>query len=195
MEVPEAIRSRRSIRRFKQQPISHDVLCEAVDMARLAPSAANLQPLEFVVVDELDGCARLFNCLAWAGYVRPRRDPSPDQRPVSYVVVLVNTLICSSASAARDIGAAVENLILALAVEGIGSCWIGSINKAEIAEMLGVPDSLEVDSVVALGYPDEQPVVEEASDSIKYWLDEADVLHVPKRSLRGVLHRNGYGKV
>lgn len=190
MDVGDAIASRRSIRRFRQRRISYGVLTDAVDLARLAPSASNLQPLEFIVVDELELCASVFEWLAWAGYVRPLRDPSPDKRPVAYIVVLVNTKI--SRSAARDVGAAVQNLILATAAEGIGSCWIGSIDKARIAELLGVPESLDVDSVVALGYPDEQPVVEESSGSVKYWLDEADVLHVPKRPLREVLHRNGY---
>lgn len=187
----DIIRNRRSTRRFAQRPVPATVLEKGIDCARLAPSAANLQPLEYVVVDDPQLCAQLFESLAWAGYVRPRRNPPPGKRPVAYVVVLINTAI--STNAERDVGAAVENLLLGVAGDGVASCWIRSIDEPAIRELLGVPSRLEIDSVIALGYPGEQLVVEEAADDIKYWLDEDDVLHVPKRRLDDVLHRNWYG--
>jgi len=57
-----------------------------------------------------------------------------------------------------------------------------------------VPETLKIDSVIALGYPAEQPVAEEYSGSVKYWKDETGCLHVPKRSLKDVSHLNFYGQ-
>jgi nitroreductase len=190
MEVYEAIVKRRSIRRFKSKPVGTDVLEKLVNAARIAPSSANLQPLEYILVYEEKVLSEVFSCLKWAGYVTPRRNPPVGKRPTAYVVVLVNTAI--SKSAQRDVGAAVENLILAAVEEGIGSCWLGAINRRKLREILRVPSQYRIDSVVALGYPDEAPLMEEATNSIKYYLDSNDRLHVPKRSLKKILHWNQF---
>ncbi len=65
--------------------------------------------------------------------------------------------------------------------------------EKKLGEMLNIPPSRYIDSVLALGYPDESPVVEEMRDSIKYWKDENGVLHVPKRRLKDILHINRFG--
>lgn len=82
------IRSRRSIRRFEQRPIARETLLDLIEAARYAPSAANRQPVEYVIVDEPHLRAGLFELLAWAAHVRPRRTPGPEYRPVAYIMVL-----------------------------------------------------------------------------------------------------------
>ena len=91
-----------------------------------------------------------------------------------------------------DAAAAVENILLTAWDEGVGTCWLKSVDRQRVREMLSIPGDVTVDSVIALGYPNEQPVVEETQGSIKYWKDEEGVLHVPKRSVEEVFHRNGY---
>ena len=72
----DLIAGRRTIRSFKSEPVSRDLLERLVDVGRLAPSAANLQPLEFIVVDEAGPKAEIFSCLKWAAYIAPAGDPN-----------------------------------------------------------------------------------------------------------------------
>ena len=191
MSLYEMIISRRSIRQFEPRPIPQDVLRDVVNAGRLAPSAANRQPLEFIVVDDEGKKKEIFPCLKWAGYIAPEGNPKPGQEPQAYIAVIVNTTIREKGFE-WDSGAAIENMILAAWEKGVGSCWIISMDKDRVEESLGVPDSHKVDSMVALGYPAETPMTEDVTDSIKYWKDETGRLHVPKRRLSDVIHFNKF---
>jgi nitroreductase len=191
MSLYDLIVSRRSIRQFESRPIPQDVLRDIVNAGRLAPSAANRQPLEFIVVDEEGKKEEIFPCLKWAGYIAPEGNPKSGQEPQAYIAVIVNTAIREKGFE-WDSGAAIENMILAAWEIGIGSCWIISMDKARVRESLGVPDSHKIDSVLALGYPAETPVTENMTDSIKYWKDETGRLHVPKRRISDVIHFNKF---
>ena len=193
MNVYEAIKKRRTIRRYEQKEIPVGILEKLVDAARLAPSGANFQPWEFIIVNEKDMVDKVFPTLAWAGYLGKEGPPPEGKRPVSYIVVLINKEI-KAPTPLRDVGAAVENILLAAVEEGIGTCWIGSVDRKKLAEILEVPPTHEIDCVVALGYPAEKSVVEEMRNSIKYWRDENGIMHVPKRKLKDILHYNKYQK-
>jgi nitroreductase len=97
-----------------------------------------------------------------------------------------------------DAAAAIENIILTAWSKGIGSCWLGAIQRDNIRKILAVPENFQIDSVIALGYPDEKPVMEDAKndsdEGLKYYLDDNDKLHVPKRPLTKIGHLNRYGK-
>jgi len=191
MSLLDLVISRRSIRQFRQKTISRDILRDIVNAGRLAPSAANRQPLEFIVVDDGNKRSEIFPCLKWAGYIAPRGNPKPGQEPQAYVVVLVNTKIREKGYE-WDSGAAVENMILAAWEKGIGSCWIVSVDKNTVISLLDVPASYQIDSVIAFGYPAESPVIEDLKDSVAYWKDENGCLHVPKRKLADVIHFNEF---
>ncbi len=191
MNLYETIIKRRSIRRFKAMPVAFDILENCVNAARLVPSAANLQPQEYIVVDEEPLLDSVFDTLKWANYISPSGDPPPGERPRAYIVVLNNRNIRANGFE-YDVGLAVGNIILVALEEGLGTCCIGSIDRAKLMEILKVPDHYTIALVVALGYPNESPVVVEFSGSIKYWQDECNVLHVPKRKLRDILHRNSF---
>lgn len=193
MEVYEAIKKRRTIRRFKQDPIPAAVLEKLVEAGRLAPSGGNLQPWEFIIVSEKEMVDRVFPTLAWAGYLAPHGTPPEGRRPVAYIVVLQDKKIKAFTPSA-DLAAAIENIILLGVAEGLGSCWIGSIQREKLAEILAIPDQYHIDSVVALGYPDEKSVVEEYQGDIKYWKDAEGLMHVPKKSLKEILHHNRFEK-
>jgi len=189
----DLIVSRRTVRRFKPLPVPRDILEGAVNAARLAPSAANLQPLEFVAVDDEAVRREIFPCLRWAAYIAPAGTPRPGEEPMAYIVTLVNTAIREKGYE-YDAGAAIENMILAAWAEGVGSCWLISVDKEKVQSIIGAPATHKVDAVVALGYPAEEPVVEDGLDSPKYWRDESGLHHVPKRSLAKVLHINRFGR-
>ena len=181
--VYKAIISRRTIRRFKQKPIPESILKRLINAARLAPSASNLQPLEFIIIKDKDICAKIFPHLRWAGYIAPYGTPSSTERPVAYIAVLVNRIKARPKYVAYDVGAAVQNIILAAWEQGIGSCWMQAINRTQIKGILNISKDYQLDSIIAFGYRAELPVVENCKGSIKYWKDKKGTLHVPKRNI------------
>jgi len=190
MDVYNTIINRRSIRRFKQKKIDINLLKKFVNAARLAPSAANLQPLEFFIVNDKKLCLKVFNTLSWAGYIQPKWVPEEKERPVAYIIILSNNL--SNKWYTRDASFAAENIILSAEEKGIGSCIICKIDKETLKEVLKLPEKIIIDSVISLGYKDEKSVVEEYKGSVKYWRDEKEIMHVPKRNLRDITHINNY---
>jgi len=190
-KILDLVIGRRTIRRFKPEALPTGVLEHLVDAGRLAPSAANLQPLEFIAVDSAAVRAEIFGCLKWAAYINPAGNPAPGHEPAAYLVVLVNTAVREKMFE-YDVGAAMENMIIAAMGEGLGACWLLSIDRDRIRDILKVPESFRIDSVLALGYPDESPKAEDCKDSVKYWKDEDGTLHVPKRTLGDIFHVNQF---
>jgi nitroreductase len=190
-DVRDIIVGRRTIRQFKPDPVPPGLLERLVDAARLAPSAANMQPLEYIAVDDRRVCGEIFPCLKWAAYIAPEGNPEAGQEPAAYIVTLVNTKVREKMFE-YDVGAAMENMILTALGEGVGSCWLLSIDRDKLKTILGVPDEYRIDCVLALGYPAEEPQAEDLTDSQKYWKDAEGRLHVPKRRRASVLHRNRF---
>ena len=190
MGVYEIAISRRSIRCFKDIPVSHQILERCVNAARLAPSAANLQPLEYIIVDDEQLLAEVFSTLKWAAYIRPEGDPVQGKRPKAYIIILNNSNV--GTSSAYDVGAAMENMILVALEEGVGSCPIASVDRDKLRKILDIPGDYEIPLVLALGYPDESPVEEPFDESVEYWKGEDGVLHVPKKKLEMIRHWNTF---
>ena len=186
MGTYELIRSRRSIRKFQQKKIDRKKLEKMIDAARLAPSAANMQPLKYIIADEADKTEAIFNCLKWAGYITPAGDPGEGEHPVAYIILLVDKQIRESGYE-LDAGAAAQSIFLTALEDGIGSCWLGAVDREGIRKLLGIPERYLINTVIALGYPAESPVEVEAAGSVRYYKDENGVLHVPKRKLEEVI--------
>lgn len=186
MNTYETILKRRTIRKFKQDKINIEALKKFINAARLAPQGANIQPLKYIIVTKKSLLDSIFPTTAWAGYIRPQHDPKENERPVAYIVILVNTEI-KKAGYDVDAGAAIENILLASAEDGIGTCWLGAIDRDKIKELLNIEDKYIIHSMVALGYPAEQPEIVDENGSIKYYEDEQGVLHVPKRKLEDII--------
>ena len=189
MDVDKVIQSRRSIRRFKQKPIQIEILKKMVDNARLA----NLQPLEFIIVNKKETRVKIFQTLNWAGYIKPKWTPKPNERPVAYIIILVKDK--NNPWYQRDTSYAAGSIVLTAENNNIGSCILCKIDRDKIKEILIIPEEIIVDSVVALGYKAEHPVVEDLTDSVKYYRDENNVLHVPKRKLKEICYLNKYHKI
>lgn len=187
MKVREAIYTRRTIRKFRQEPISEDILRELAEAARYAPSGSNLQPLKYKLVGEA-GAPRVFPHVHWAGAIAPAGDPKPGEEPAAYIFILVDTNIRASGYE-MDVGIAAQNITLAALEMGIGSCMMGAIDRAALKAEFSIPAHLELSLVMALGYPAQKPVaVEMASpDAYRYWLTPDGILHVPKRPLDEII--------
>ena len=158
-----------------------------VQAARLAPSAGNQQPLKYIIVSGSEMNEKVFSTLKWAGYLAPAYNPKKYEQPVAYIVVCVDLSI-SRGGYDMDVGAAVQSMIMSAYEDGVGACWIGSVNREKLSGYLDIDDSLKISSVLALGYPAESPEEVELPEdkSIEYYLD-GDTLQVPKRPVDEVL--------
>ncbi len=186
VDIKELIKSRRTIRKFDQKPLLKEQLVSYVDMARVAPSAANLQPLKYAVVCDKSQNDKVFETLKWAGYLKGEYNPKENERPTGYIVVCVDSNI-SKSGYDLDVGAAVENIILSALADGIGSCWLASVDRSALKGILNLPENLGISCVVALGYPMESPKEAVMQDGdVKYYLENG-TLNVPKRSLDEII--------
>jgi nitroreductase len=180
---------RRTIRLFRQREVPLRIIKKVINSARLAPSAANLQFLEYLIIQANDLREKVFPALRWGGYVAPKRNPPPNNLPAVYIIILINKERTQEPNI-RDIGAACENILLSLLAFGLGGCWLQNIDKQVLTCILHLPARYEIDSLIAAGYPAESPKLETDSDDIKYWLDDKNRLHVPKRPLKDIFHYN-----
>ena len=150
----EAIQKRRSVRKYKEDPIPEKDLMRVLEAARLAPSGKNFQPWKFIIVKDkalkeklaqasagqffmaeapiiIVGCGFPDNCYAHMGrYMK---------------------------SWSVDVTIALEHLILQAQEEGLGTCWIGSFEEEEVKAILNIPENVKVLALTPLGYPDEIP--------------------------------------
>lgn len=190
--LKELICQNRSYRRFDQShPIDSATLRDLVDMARLTASGMNLQPLKYILCNDPDTNATIFNHLAWAKYLADWGGPREGERPVAYIIVLGDSTIRPhvNTSASTDMGIAAQSILLGAVEKGLGGCIIASINRDKLRADLKIDDRYEILLVLALGKPAETVVIDPvgADGSIKYWRDENDVHHVPKRTLDEII--------
>ena len=189
MNFEEIIFKRRTIRRFKQDPISLDTLKKLVDFARVAPMAKNIQALDFIIVEKPEIREKLFPLVGWAGSLpQDQRTPEKGREPTAYIIILVNNNV-KPAYVDFDVGAAAENILLGAVTFGLGSCWMGNVRFQKLKVLLEIPDFYVIKQVISLGIPDEESTIEPFSDSFKYWKDEKGNMHVPKRNLEDIIFK------
>lgn len=155
-QVIEVIKKRRSIRSFKKEPIPDDILLQILEAARWAPSAGNLQPWHFIVVKNNE----VKKLLAMAAL---------NQMFIAeaYVVIVVCAIPSVSASrygvrgeklyCLQDTAAAIQNMLLAAASLGIGSCWVGAFDEERVKNILRLPHYARPVAIVPMGYPAKVP--------------------------------------
>ena len=177
MDTYEAISSRRSIRKFKDKGVDIDVLKKCVDAGRLSPSAANIQPLKFITIRKR--LNEIFSATSWAGYVD--WNPDESQMPRAYIAILKN----KEKGWDIDVGLAAQSICLTAVNEGLGTCILGAIDKDKLSEILPIPEGYELELLIGIGHPDEEPEVIEDSKNIEYYY-EKKTLKVPKKPFEDV---------
>ncbi|MFW2366105.1 MAG: nitroreductase family protein [Desulforhopalus sp.] len=189
--MQEIIARTRSFRRFvEKDKIDRDTLYELIDLARLGGSTRNGQVWQYMVANEPDVCEKIFPFLGWAGYLSDWKGPVEGERPSAYILCFLNRnwLKGPESWAQFDLGIATQNLLLGAMEKRIGGCRIAAFNP-NLASLFKVPGHLELSLVIALGKPRETVILEECKDDddIRYWRDENEVHHVPKRSFNSCL--------
>ena len=150
MTAIEAMRKRRSIRTYTTDPVDRATVEEIVDCARLAPTAMNDQPWEFVVITSKQALASIPPLLGHAEFIASA---------AFCVLVLARPSTC----AVEDCCAATENLLLAAEAHGLGACWVAGAPQPyapAVARAFGAPADLALISIVSVGHPAESPAIE-----------------------------------
>ncbi len=179
--IEDLIRKCRSYRRFKEdEGLTSADLRKLIDLARLAGSARNAQPLRYLLVTSKEYRELLFPLLGWAGYLSEWSGPEAGERPAAYIVCLADRRI--NGDPAFDLGIASQNILLGATAAGLGGCRIGSFSKSAVKKIFDLDDDHDPILVIALGRPAEEVVIEGTDDpeEIRYWRDREEVHHVPK---------------
>ena len=180
------LKNRRTIRKFKQDEIDWESLLKMVDCARLAPSAANLQPLKYKIICGEDA-KKMFPHTAWAGYSGGAETPKDNEAPVAYILILEDIVLKQTKFTGVDVGAAGMSITVAAESMGIKSCWLGSLDREKIAEEFNIDARFVINSAIALGYPLDTAAETAFKGDVKYFRDENGKFLVPKRSIEDIL--------
>jgi len=151
VDALQALMSRRSIRRFTDEPVSEEQIETVLRAAQAAPSAGNQQPWRFIVITERETLAAV---AATSPYARMLPEAA------------VGLVVCGDTAGLKhegmwqqDCSAAVENALLAAHAIGLGGVWLGYYPKLErvapLKELLGIPEGVEPLAVLAIGHPAE----------------------------------------
>jgi nitroreductase len=156
----EILKSRRSIRTYRQESVPRNIIEEIVDCARLAPTAMNDQPWDFIVITKRELLEQIPRMLGHAEFVA---------KSAFSVVVLAR----DTGYAVEDCCAATENLLIAATAYGVGSCWVAGTKQAYgpvVAKAFGAPSDRQLVAIVSFGYPAEDPQVEKRSlPDVLHW--------------------------
>jgi F420 biosynthesis protein FbiB-like protein len=178
----DTIKGRRSIRKYLPKPVRNKVVFEALIAAGWAPSAHNSQPWRFIILQDASVKRRLADAMADAWAKDLQRDGvtvEADKRmerverfataPVLILACLTmeglrkfpdsERQMCERDLAVQSFGAALQNLLLAAHAKGLGACWFcaPAFCKGTVRKVLKIPDAVEPQAFVAMGYPAEKP--------------------------------------
>lgn len=176
MSFLDLVLRRRSIRKYKPDPIPEDKIRYVLEAARHAPSWANQQCWKYIVVTDNDLKRRITETAPlppppealppyWDRSLLPPFEPRPRDWMARAPVIIVGCAdpLKSGRKEGKDyylvdMGISMEHLILAATEQGLGTCWVGGgFNEAIVKEVLGIPEGVRVVALTPLGYPDEQP--------------------------------------
>jgi nitroreductase len=156
MDLSEAIKGRRSIRRFKKQKVPEENITQLIEAASYAPSAGNIQPWHFIIAKK----PALKKKLAEAAYHQTHIEEAPliivvcadEKKSAMGYGNRGRTLYCL-----QDTAAATQNILLTAYTLGLGTCWTGSFNEDEVKEAMNAPEGVRPVAMISVGYSDVIP--------------------------------------
>lgn len=145
MDALEAIYTRRSIRRYSSREVEESKLLRILEACRWAPSARNLQPWELVVIKEKNTLMKVAKKAPYGHFIA--------DAPLA-IAIITNP---ESKWHIIDGSLLTENLMIAAWALGLGTCWIGSMDREEVKKILRIPHNRHLLTVIPVGYPAEIP--------------------------------------
>ena len=189
MNFRELVLKNRSTRAFDPaRRISREELEQLVDLARLTPSAVNLQPLKYLLSWQEETNALILAHTAWAGLLKDISLPPEGKGPAGYIVICTDTRIAKNA--ATDVGIAAQTIFLGAAEKGLSGCMIGAIDP-KLHDLLGLKEQYRISLIVALGKGAEDIRLTETKGNDTAYYREGDAHYVPKRPLEEILINGG----
>ena len=188
MNIFEAITTRRTIRKYDQSKrVPTELLLNAAECARLSPSGGNFQSLKFAIVEEPQMVEDIFYITKWGMHLPgDSGNPKEGEHPTAFIAILHDKTISQNIPV-NDAGAAAQSMMVYAWSEGVGSCWIGNIDRNNASEIMKLPENLTIHTVIAFGYPAMTAHVEDlAGEDTKYFYRGEDFI-VPKRKLEDIL--------
>ena len=187
--IADLIKKNRSYRRFYQDRVLDiGTLLDLVDLARLSASAANLQPLRYILSVDSQKNLDIFSCLGWAAYLKDWNGPKDGERPSGYIIIHSDSEKAND-YVGYDCGIASQSILLGAIEKGLAGCMIASIKRQQLRSLLNIDDRFKILLVIAIGEPKEEVVIESVNsdNNIRYWRDSGGVHHVPKRNLKDII--------
>ncbi|PID74878.1 MAG: nitroreductase [Desulfobacterales bacterium] len=177
----DLVKKNRSCRRFDNSyKLDRDTVEKLVGLTRYCASAANNQPLKYAICTEPDKTRQICGCLGWAGYLKDWKGPVPEEQPTAFVAILSDPAIATKIWC--DDGIAAQTILLGARNMDLAGCMFGMFNVSKLKNLMNIPEALEVRLVLALGKPVEVvKVVDMKDNDVKYFRDENQIHHVPKR--------------
>ena len=188
----DIIAEARSVRSFDMtKPVDREMLISFVDSLRLIPASCNYQALKYLIVTEKAECDFMRSQTKWAALLPNYNGPDPKHSPTAYMVICHDTSVTENETMyLKDVGIAAQTINLLAREKGIGCCMIGSFNIPGVSDYFSLPQNIKPKLTLALGYPDEYPVIEDEKGSVEYYRDENNVHHVPKRKTNDLIINN-----
>ena len=151
LEVFEAIKGRRSIRKYKKATVPQDLITKILDAGRWAPSASNRQPWNFIVLKDINIKKKVAEATTYGQFLA--------DAPLG-IVVVIDPQVSHRSGGVEDGAIATQNMLLAAHALGLGTCWIGCYNSTyeeKVKEILEIPKNRRVLSIISIGYPAQSP--------------------------------------
>ena len=189
--IKDLIKKNRSVRGYdNSRDVTIEELREMVDCARLSASSVNMQPLKYILVNTVDGKARVLKQVSFAAKLSTLKLPHRGSEPMAYIVICQDEQISKSETGfLRDVGIAAQSITLAATELGLGACMLGYFSPDKLRQALDLSENLKPQLVISLGksVEDVRIVEIEEGESTDYYRDEAGIHYVPKRKLDDVI--------
>lgn len=189
--IKDLIKKNRSVRGYdNSRDVTIEELREMVDCARLSASSVNMQPLKYILVNTVDGKARVLKQVSFAAKLSTLKLPHRGSEPMAYIVICQDEQISKSETGfLRDVGIATQSITLAATELGLGACMLGYFSPDKLRQALDLSENLKPQLVISLGksVEDIRIVDIEEGESTDYYRDEAGIHYVPKRKLDDVI--------
>ncbi len=156
MDFEEIVEKRRSIRKFAPKDVHIEMIKKIIDIGHMAPSAGNLQARDFILIRKNNIKEELVQCALGQSFI--------GEAP--WVIVVCANKARSAKKygergrelySVQDATAAVENMLLAITGQGLGSVWVGAFDESKVSELLSIPEGVRPVAILPIGYPDSKP--------------------------------------
>ncbi|MFX0141504.1 MAG: nitroreductase family protein [Candidatus Hodarchaeota archaeon] len=162
MTVFEVIKTRRSIRSYKVGEIPKDHLMKILNCAQLAPSASNMQPYKFIIVQDPQIRKQIGKMANYQTFISK----------AAVIIIGLGDCISREKWYKVDLAIAMEHMVLVATELGYGTCWIGAFDEESIKELLKIPDELKIVALLPIGIPNQSPPARPRKDFTELFFSE-----------------------